>query len=134
MGEATFKREVSYMSKRFVANEAGTDGTWKEELVTKEIEFRELDRTDRKQHKLHFKIVSLFTNGDKDEDGGGLRLDSDTLYDLSQKAMKELAVLNEDFKEGDRNEMLSDSGAIFNFGYWFLGEKVTPFFSNLMRS
>lgn len=123
----TFEREISFMSLQL--NDANA---FELKLTSKTATFNELSRTEKEQHKLHFKIVSLFTNAEKDEETGKINLDSDTIYDLTIKSIKQLLVINPSFTAQDKVEFLNDSGAIFNFGYWMLGEKVTPFFSTLM--
>ena len=128
-----FQKEITFLSQKPFTGEDGNSLSFQEILVTKTATFKELNRTDKKQHKLHFKIVALFTGAEKNEETGNVVLDSDTIYDLTVKSINELLQVDKDFTEQDKNEFLKDSGAIFNFGYWFLGEKVTPFFSSLMN-
>lgn len=129
-----FQREISFISQVFEPAENGEGGKWVEKEVKKTATFKDLSRTDRDQHKLHFKIIGVMKQGAK-EDGepGRVEIDSDALYDLTAKAIKTLLEVNEDFNVQDKNEFLADSGAIFNFGLWLLKEKITPFFSKLMN-
>lgn len=131
-----FKQEISFISQVFVPGEDGNGGEWKEEQVKKVATFKELSRTDKLQHKLHFALIGIMTNSPKKEDGaeGETEINPDALYDLTVKAIKTLLLIDEDFKAVDKTEFLADSGAIFKFALWFLGEKITPFFSQLMTN
>jgi hypothetical protein len=33
----------------------------------------------------------------------------------------------------DKKEVLNDSGALFEFGYWLVAEKIVPFFQILIQ-
>ena len=123
MAETVFKKNVSYVSQEFI------DEKWTEVMVSKEIVFKELSRTDRSQHKLHFMIVSILETTAE----GKARLDSDAMYDLTVKGIKDLAIISPDFTEQDEKEFLNDSGAIFTFATWFITEKIAPFFSKFNK-
>lgn len=121
----TFSKEVTFLSKVF--NE--TNSQWEEKPVTKTATFVELSRTNRKQHKLHFSIVTLFSSSISGEgDDKKVFLDSDQIYDIAVRAIKDLTVVSIEFTETDKNEVLNDSGALFDFGYWLVSEKLIPFF------
>jgi len=102
--------------------------------VTKEAVFKDLSKTDRTQHKLHFKIVSLFVESKENKETGSVKLDTDDIYDITIRCIEQLLIIDKDFTESDKIEFLNDSGAIFRFGFWLLGEKITPFFSTLTGS
>ena len=126
----TFEKEIGFLSNVFnsESNEWGLD------VVKKTASFNELSRTDKRQHKLHFMMIALFEatpgeNGEADK----MSLDSDKMYDLTSKAVKTLLIVDEKFTEQDKSEFLNDSGALFTFGMWLLGEHITPFFSSLMK-
>ena len=119
----TYEKEITFLSKQFIENE------WAMIEVSKIATFKELSRVARDQHKLHFMLTSLF-NKVEDEDEG-FKIDSDSLYDLTVKAIKTLLILNGDFTESDKAEFLNDSGAILNFALWAVKAKFTPFFSTL---
>lgn len=131
-----FEKEISFLSKEF---DAGTN-LWKEVSLTKTATFKELSRTDKDQHKFHFKIISLFTMSPKEDEGTldnpgmNINLDPDAIYDLTVKGIKTLMVLNTEFTAADKNALLSDSGALFKLGFWLLTEKIAPFFSNSMQT
>lgn len=130
----SFQRDISFISKEFVVAENG-GGEWVEKQVTKTATFKELSRTDRDQHKLHFKIIGVMRAGAKeDNEPQKVEIDSDALYDLTSKAIKTLLLIDEQFNAQDKTEFLADSGAIFNFSIWFLQNKITPFFSKLMAN
>lgn len=106
--------------------------THKHEIIKKTAIFEELSRTAKEQHKLHFKIVSVFSSSLKEDEK--FTLDSDGMYDLVVLAINKLLQVNENFTETDKKEFLLDSGAIWKFGMWLMGEKLTPFFSVLMQT
>lgn len=130
----TFEKEIELLSKVF-----NTDNQeWEMRTVPKIADFKELDRSDKSQHKLHFSIIRLFEAAKIDEadivDGEDVsaEIDSDQLYDLTVKSIKILCVPDPEFTVGDKAEFLNDSGALLKFGLWFLKEKLAPFFSVLM--
>jgi hypothetical protein len=130
----TFVRSLSWNQK--VPDLEGQGAEMKDQELTKDVTFYELNRNDKRQHKLHGLLMSVFTQGayDKDaEEDDKVKIDipTDKIYDLSVKVIKNLAILNTDFTEADRNEALSDSICIYNFGLWYLGTKAAPFFSKL---
>jgi hypothetical protein len=135
--EQVFKKEVTFLSKQAVmeATKKNKVGDVIEVEVTKEAVFKALSKTDRSQHKLHFKIVSLYIDSKENKETGNVKLDTDDIYDITVRCINQLLVVDgKDFTEGDKVEFLNDSGAIFTFGYWLLAEKITPFFSTLMGS
>jgi hypothetical protein len=97
---------------------------------TKTATFKELNRTDKAQHKLHFRLISLFEGLDKGkEDPDSIGISSDGLYDITTQAVKILLIENEAFSKIDKDEFLQDSIALLSFGLWLFKEKFTPFFS-----
>lgn len=122
----TFDQEITFISRTIDPESK----QWVEGAVTKTASFKELSRTDKTQHKLHFMIMSIFDSDAEEADK--LHLDSDKLYDVTAKFIKTLLVLNDGFTETDKGEFLSDSGALLSFGLKILGEKITPFFATLM--
>lgn len=124
-----FTHDITFISKK--AKESEGSVVWIDEEVTKTATFKELSRTDRDQHKLHFKIISIgenFSAGDGDTQAN---FNSDGIYDITVKAINTLLVINPDFTAEDKKEFLSDSGAILSFGLWLLKEKLLPFFLTL---
>ena len=117
-----FKKEITFLSKTLSG-----EGVWIDEEITKTATFKELNRVDRSQHKLHFKMMTVFEGFGVDEEGR-FKLDSDALYDLTVKAIKLLITIDAEFTETDKTEFLNDSGAILSFGTWVFKEKFTPFF------
>lgn len=122
-----FEKEITFLTKSFDP----ATGLWGYQEVTKTAKFRELNRTDRTQHKLHFKLIAIFEQFGVVEEGdeGKMKIDSDGVYDLSVKAIRTLLIPDAEFTEADKTEFLNDSAAIINFGMWALSEKFTPFFS-----
>ena len=127
----TFNKEISFISLSF--DEA--NNIWIEKPIIKTATFNELSRRDRKQHKLHFAIVSLFSKS-MGEDGAEkkVNLDSDEIYDITVRAVKDLLIVSDQFTATDKNELLSDSGALVEFGFWLITEKIIPFFQILMQT
>ena len=119
----TFEKEITFLSKSFV------NGEWALVEVSKTATFKELSRVDRDQHKLHFMLIKLFQGAAVEEgESQDISIDSDSLYDLTVKAIRKLIVINSEFTEQDKTEFLNDSGAILDFSLWALKEKFTPFF------
>lgn len=127
-----FKKEVTFLSKVFSQNEGDAVGAWVEEPISKKATFKSLSRTDRSQHKLHFKIISIFEHFGAKE-GEQMKIDSDGVYELSVKAIETLLITDKEFTDQDKIEFLNDSAAIFEFGFWLLGEKIAPFFSTFSK-
>ena len=117
-----FTKEVNFLSQVLVGE------AFEEQLVTKTASFKEWSRTDRDQHKLHFMLVSIFkTNGAK------MVVDSDQLYDITVKVVETMMVITPQFTDQDRTEFLNDGGGLIQFGMWYMAEKISPFFSVLMK-
>lgn len=130
-----FQRHITFIQKVFYADKVSdTCDGWLEEPVTKFATFKELSRTDKSQHKLHFSIVGIFEHFGAKE-GEEIKIDSDGLYDLTIKAIKTLLITDKsDFTDADKTEFMNDSGAIFDFGMWLLGNKIAPFFSTFNKT
>jgi hypothetical protein len=124
-----FQKDVSFLSKIFREDKiSDTCDGWVEGPITKIATFKELSRTDKSQHKLHFKIIAIFEHFGTKE-GEEIKIDSDGVYDLTVKAIKDLLIIDDNFTVQDQAEFLNDSAAIFEFGFWLLGNKIAPFFS-----
>lgn len=119
----TYKKEISFLSQVLVGEQ------FESQEVKKVATFKELSRTDKDQHKLHFMLVSIFKSNGNDE----MKLDSDQLYDITVKAISSTLITDENFTEQDKMEFLGDGGALIQFGMWLLADKISPFFSALMR-
>jgi len=125
----TFKKEITFIDRTFHEDQINNGaGGWVEEEITKTATFKELCRTDKDQHKLHFKIMSLFSQAEPGEDDTKEIISSDGLYDLTAKTIKILLVPDADFTEQDKTLFLNDSAAIMNFGLWMMKEKYQFFF------
>jgi|YelNatPaOPRAMG01_1025707.scaffolds.fasta_scaffold91594_3 hypothetical protein len=122
----TFEKEVSYVSWEVDTEKNESVET----VVTKTATFKELSRTDKTQHKLHFKLISL-VEGLKKEKGeeNSIGISSDGLYDITVKAINILFVPTDSFTEQDKKEFLNDSMALLDFGLWLFKEQFTPFFA-----
>jgi hypothetical protein len=128
----TFTREIQFLSNTF-------DGEKAVQVTSKKVAtFKELSRTDKKQHDLHFEIVGLMVSNkiedETEEDGeqkAKFKLDMSSVRGLVVNAIKTLLVVDANFTDVDKKEFLQDSGALLNFSLWFVPEKVTPFFSTL---
>jgi hypothetical protein len=125
----TFEKEIEFITWEY-SDEAKTTI---EKSVVKTATFAELNRTDARQHKLHFKIISLFQSQNAN-DPASVELDSDALYDITCKSVDVLLTINEAFTEADKKDFLNDSIALLQFGIWLFKEKMTPFFGSLKVS
>jgi len=135
----TFKKEITFLSKVF--NSDPQINAFETVEVTKEVTFRDLSRTDRSQAKLHFMLISIFEQKKKDDEidesdlSNGLKVNSDMLVDITVKAIKTLLIVGEgDVTEAEKTEILNDTVALFSFGWWFMNEKITPFFVVLISA
>lgn len=127
----TFEKEISYVSWGVDAEKETTVET----LVTKTATFKELSRTDKTQHKLHFKLISLFEGLEREKDeSDSIGISSDGLYDITVKAVNILFVPTTNFTEADKKEFLSDSMALLDFGLWIFKNQFSPFFSKFKMS
>lgn len=127
----TFEKEVSYVSWEVDTEKNESVET----VVTKTATFKELSRTDRAQHKLHFKLISLFEGLEKEKDEeNSVGISSDGLYDITVKAINILFVPTDGFTEQDKKEFLNDSMALLDFGLWLFKEQFTPFFAKFKMS
>lgn len=119
----TFERTIKYKSQVLRGAQHVI------ESVEKKVTFNELNDMDAAQHRLHFKIMSLYRLrilSDSDETKVA-EIDTDTLYDLTVLSIKSLVILTDDFKEVDLKEFLACSLSILKFGMWFLEEHILPF-------
>lgn len=125
----TFEKEINWVTWEFDADKNETVET----PHTKTATFNELNRTDKRQHELHFMLVDLFegtakANGEADIDSIGLNPKG--LLKITVKAIEDLLTENESFTKADKEGFLNDSMALLPFGIWLIKEKFTPFFSN----
>lgn len=137
--ENTFTREITFLSRSFnseTQSNQNTDGSDHYTKSKKTATFHELSRTDKSQQKLCFEIVGIYSSfGGKNEEGESVfNINGEALHDMTLKCIKTLLILNENFNATDKVEFLQDSGALIEFGMWMMGEKITPFFSQLMTT
>jgi hypothetical protein len=141
----TFIKNISWAT--FEYDEA-TKGT-KEVEKTAEVTFKALNRFDKSQHKLHFKILSMFEGmGDDKKEAlnsasselereeivkdSGLGVNTDSLCDITGKAINMLVICDDKFTENDKKELLQDSLALISVGLWLFGNHFAPFFQKLV--
>jgi hypothetical protein len=143
----TYQKEISWVSPELNETQDGTI----EVVKTKTATFKELSRLDKTQHKLHFKIISMF-EGMQDDQKESLRnastaeekqevlndsdisINSDGLYDITVKAINQLLLTDKEFTEMDKKELLQDSIALLNLGLWLFSTQFAPFFQKLTPS
>ena len=125
MALETFEKEIEFLKKDY---DEKTD-TWPVKPIKKTATFKKLSAVDRSQHKLHFKILSLASAFGNDAETDQISIDTDVLYDLTVKSIKTLLVVDDKFTAADKEEFLSDSLALLNFGLWMLTSETIPFFS-----
>jgi hypothetical protein len=123
----TFEREITWVGYDVDAE----NNTTIENTRVKTATFKELSRTDKDQHKLHFKLISIFEGLEKSKDEeNSIGISTDGLYDITVKAINILLTPTANFTEIDKKEFLNDSIALLNFGLWLFKEKFSPFFAN----
>jgi hypothetical protein len=123
---STYIKELKFITAVF---DEKTEAVIEKEVI-KTANFKELSRLDKTQHKLHFKLISLFEGLEKSMDEqDSIGISSDGLYDITVKAVKILLVTDSEFTENDKNDFLNDSISLLQFGMWLFKEKFTPFFS-----
>jgi hypothetical protein len=120
---STFEKVISYKSRVL----RGTHHVI--ERVEKKATFNELNEMEQGQHKLHFKIMSLYRTRvlSDSEETKVAEIDTDILYDLTVLSVKSLAVVDDEFTEIDLREFLGCSLSILKFGMWFLENHILPF-------
>lgn len=145
MDTNTFTKEISVMQKVFgrVDDDPNTLPTFSEKLGKVNATFNELSRTNRSQRKLAMFINTVirkfgFEEIDDPKAEGGKRLkiqiDDEAVSDLTEKFIETCSVYTNEYTEANKNEILTDSGAMYSFGMWLLVEKIGPFFSILRQT
>ena len=132
----TFEKEIEYESTTI-----DVDNKLVKIKARKIAMFKELNQTDRTQHKLHWQIVQAIQESVSEDIEPGEKqkvlLNTDAVYDLTRKAIRTLFVPNPECSQKENEqfleEFLCDSGAMFEFGFWLLAEKFAPFFSTFSR-
>lgn len=131
-----FEKEISWVTWEYDPQSTAVDekDRVKEVTHTKTVTFYDLNRTDKRQHKLHFRLISLFEGTEGSiGDPESIDINTDGFYDITVKAFKTLVIVDgEKFTKTDLEEFLNDSGAILPFGMWMLKEKFSPFFKNFL--
>ena len=97
----TFEKEINWVTWEFDADKNETVET----PHTKTATFNELNRTDKRQHELHFMLVDIFegtakANGEVDIDSFGLNPKG--LLKITVKAIEDLLTDNESFTKADK--------------------------------
>ena len=126
----TFQKEITFLSKVAVPGTDNSSISWQNLPTTKTATFKELIQTERDQHKLHFKIISVFRTFKLDQNGQ-VQLDDDGVYELTTLFIEKMLITDESFSNQDLKEFLNDSAALFSFGFTLLSEKISPFFLKL---
>lgn len=123
---STFTKEVSFINPAFFDNTL-TPPSHVEKEETKTATFKELSRTDRDQHDLHFMIMAAFeaTSGKK------VKYDSSQILKMTDEYIETSLIVNDCFTSTDKLQFLNDSIAKLQFGMWLLNEKFAPFFAQL---
>lgn len=128
----TFQKEITFLNPAFFDTELN-DHIEKE--VTKTATFKELSRTDRDQHELHFMIMAAF----EETKGKKVRYDSSQVLNMTDSFIESCMIIKDEANPGveigsaDKTQFLNDSIAKLNFGLWLLNEKFSPFFAQLAK-
>lgn len=130
----TFQHDIAFLQKSFDASKVNEESAGHiETLVTKTATFKELSRTDREQHELHFAIIDFYAGTNTTKKKTKVRLDIRDALPLVEDCIETLLIPTNDFTAEDKEEFLSDSGALFTFAMWMLKEKLSLFFGILMQ-
>lgn len=126
----TFQKEISFISPTSFNQELnGGMGSFEEKEITKTATFKELSRTDRDQHELHFMIMAAF----EETKGKKVKYDSSQVLAMTDSFIESCLIINDDITTADKTQFLNDSIAKLQFGLWLLQEKFSPFFAQLRR-
>lgn len=125
----TFKKEIVLKYRK----EVNGVPTAELENVTKSATFKELSQFSKEQAGLIFSLTSLITSSKKNNIGV-LVIDSDSMYETAQRVIKELLIIDDEFKESDKALFLLDTLAQMYFINWYLTEKFMPFFASSVQS
>lgn len=125
----TFQKEISFINTAYFDAET-SDHIEKE--ITKTATFKDLSRTDRDQHELHFMIMAAF----EETKGKKVKYDSTQVLGMTDIFIEtcmivDLATTENGITATDKIQFLNDSIAKLNFGLWLLNEKFAPFFAQL---
>jgi hypothetical protein len=134
--ETTFKHEVKFITTVPVEGipEKNIPPTWKEETITKTATFKELSRTDPSQREMSWMIMDVFDteNVKKTKKGITSHINREIISELADKFVKDMLIIDENFSEQDKNELLGDNGAMIKLGLWLAHNKFFGFFLLLM--
>lgn len=137
MENNVFTRELTYLEKLPIE---GKPDEWEYKPTKKTAAFYELSRTDKRQHKLHALILSFVrsgSNSSEDDIETKFKIDSDLVLELGVRGFNTLFVKDHPdngMDVTDKSEFLIDGGAVSTWAFWFLQEKVLPFFPVLIGS
>ena len=130
---ATYTKEISFISPTAFDATKGQMGQFEEKEITKTATFKELSRTDREQHELHFMIMAAF----QETTGKKVKYDSSQILEMTDIYIETCMLVNDglnpqiDITATDKMQFLNDSIAKLKFGLWLLNEKFSPFFAQL---
>jgi hypothetical protein len=129
----TFTKEITFLDRELLVNEHDSSKTsWVSVPVTKTATFEELTDDNPNHHLLQFHIMSVFSSGggsDDDTKKGQIKIDPEGMLSLVKLAIKTLLVPTAEFTEQDKTRFLATGSALMQFGMWFMGEKLAPFFA-----
>lgn len=128
----TFQKEITFLNVASFNTETKQHG---EKEETKLATFKDLSRTERSQHELHFMIMAAF----EETKGKKVKYDSSQILKMTDEFIETSLVTNNDDPSSDititdKTQFLNDSIAKLNFGLWLLNEKFAPFFAQLGKT
>ncbi len=98
---------------------------------TKKAIFKELDKYDKSQHDFHFLIAAIPNNLiEKKKD---VRVEPKFILELTKEFIENQLIIDDNFGESDKKELLQNSQALFDLGISLLDEKISPFFLKFRR-
>lgn len=130
--ETTFVKEITFINPAYYDTE---EQAHIEKEVTVSATFRELSRTDRKQHDLHFMVMAAF----EETKGNTVKYDSSQLLKMIDEFVDtSMVTQTEDpttqATATDKTQFLNDSIGKLKFGFWLMKEKFSPFFAQLGKT
>ena len=129
----TFEKEVSFAVMVVNVDNEGKailkDGSpeYVQKIVTKTATFKELVRTDATQRELCWNILKIvdFKQGETPT------INDEAACNITNAYINELVVVNDNFTQQDKTDLLNDNIGVVNFGLWLVHNKIIPFFLQL---
>jgi len=130
MEQKSFTWTGKYTSKVF----EGTPPDWIDKVVETVLNFKELNKMDRAQHRLQFRIVELYSNP-KRKEGGAITIDTDGVYDMTLEYLDKMLIKPADMADKAFDilieEVKNNFQVILDLSTELMNEVWFPFFQTL---